>query len=143
MPVLAVEPYHLSTGAMQKKLSVSRNACTTSIEYVILYSIVMVVELHVPRAQAVASDELFVTRRTLVLCIASEHTLDTHADALYVLNWTPTLSTKEIQTYDAIRVDMRMHRDWSISKLDESDLGRFYNKLLVVLVQPCQCAPHL
>jgi hypothetical protein len=97
----------------------------------------MVIELHVPRAQAVASDELFVPGRALVLCIASEHALDTHADALYVLNRTPTLSTKEIQTYDAIRVDMRMHWDWSIGKLDESDLGRFYDRLLVVLMQPC------
>ena len=51
---------------------------------------------------------------------------------MYVLNWAPTLSTKEIQTYKAIRVDMRMHRDRSIGKLDESDLGWFYDKLLVV-----------
>lgn len=103
----------------------------------------MVIELHVPRAQAVASDELFVSGRALILCITSEHTLDTHADALYVLYGTPTLSTKQVQTYDAIRVDVRMHGDWSISKLDESDLGWFYDTLLVVLMQPCQCAPHL
>jgi hypothetical protein len=91
----------------------------------------MIIELHVPRAQAVASDELFVPGRALVLCITSEHALDTHADALYVLNRAPTLSTKEIQADETIRVDMRMHRNWSIGKLDESDLGRFYDRLLV------------
>ena len=108
-----------------------------SIEVPILDSVVVVIELHVPRTQAVASDELFVPGRALVLCIASEHALNTHADALYILNRTPALSTKEIQTYDAICVDMRMHWDWSIGKLDESDLRRFCDKLLVSLTQPC------
>jgi hypothetical protein len=116
---------------MQKKLSVTRNACATPIEYPILYSVVMVIELHVPWAQPVAPYKLFVPGRALVLCISSEHALDTHADALHVLNWTPTLSTEEIQADDAICIDMRMHGNWSIGKFDESDLGRFYEKPLV------------
>jgi hypothetical protein len=56
----------------------------------------MVIELNVAWAQAVAPNKLFVARWTLILRVASEHTLDTHADALYVLDWTPTLSTEEI-----------------------------------------------
>jgi hypothetical protein len=110
---------------MQKKPSVTRNACATPIEYLVLYSVVMVIELHVPRAQPVAPNKLFISGRALVLCIASEHALDTHADALYILNRTPTLSTEEIQADEAIRIDMRMHGNRSIGKLDESDLGRF------------------
>jgi hypothetical protein len=119
---------------MQKKLSVTRNACAAPIKSLILYSVVMVIELHVPRAQPVAPNKLFVPGRTLVLCIASQHALDTHADALYVLNRAPTLSTKEIQADEAIRVDMRMHGNWSIGKLDESDFGRFYDVGLVLFM---------
>ncbi len=89
----------------------------------------MVIELHVPGTQPVAPDELFVPRWTLVLRVARKHALNTHANALYVLDWTPTLSTEEIQADEAIRVDMRMHGNRPIGKLDESDLWRFYDQI--------------
>lgn len=85
----------------------------------------MVIEFNVPWAEPVAPDELFVPWWTLVLGIASEHTLDTHTDALYVLNWAPTLSTEKVEADKAVSVDVWMHGNGSIGKLDECDLGRF------------------
>ncbi len=56
----------------------------------------MIIKLDVPGAQAVASDEFLISWWTFILRVTSKHTLYTHADTLYVLNWTPTLSAEKI-----------------------------------------------
>lgn len=74
----------------------------------------MVVEIDVPGPQAVASDELFVARRPLILGIARQHALETHADTLDVLYRAPSLLSQEIEADDAVRVDVRMYGYGSI-----------------------------
>lgn len=48
---------------------------------------------------------------TLCLCIPCKHTLNTYAYALHIMHRTPALIIQQIQTYDAIAVDVRMQRD--------------------------------
>ena len=86
----------------------------------------MVVELDVLWSLAVRADEVFVSRRPLVLGVAGEHTLQTHADALNVLHWAPPLLAEKIKADDAVRVNMGVHRNRAIRKLDEDNFGRLY-----------------
>lgn len=91
-----------------------------------LHFIVVVVEIDVLWPQAVAPDELLVSRWTLVLCVARQHALQRHANTLNILNRTPALLTQEVETYDAVRIDVRMYWYWSVGLLDEGHFGRLY-----------------
>jgi hypothetical protein len=62
----------------------------------------MVVKLDVLWSLAVHADEIFVSRRPLVLGIAGKHALQAHADALNVLHWTPSLLAEEVKADDAV-----------------------------------------
>jgi len=44
------------------------------------------VESDIARAKAVGPDELGITRRTLVLGVASQHALDAETDTLHILH---------------------------------------------------------
>jgi hypothetical protein len=90
------------------------------------YRVVVVVELDIPWAQPITPHKFFVSWWTLVLGIASQHTLDAHADALHVLDRTPALLAQKIETDEAVGVDMGMHRNWPVRELDKCDLWRFY-----------------
>lgn len=71
--------------------------------------IVVVIEVDVPGPQPIALHEFIVARRSLILRVASQHALQAHTNALDVLYGTPALLTKQIEAYDAIRVDVRMY----------------------------------
>lgn len=86
----------------------------------------MVVEVDVFRAQAVASDEFFVSRWAFVLGIACQHTLQAHAHALHILNRAPALLAQKVKTDDAVRVDMRVYGYRTVGQLDKGHLRRFY-----------------
>lgn len=45
----------------------------------------------IPCSLSICPDKFIVSRRTFWLCVACKHALDTHADALHVLNRTPSL----------------------------------------------------
>lgn len=85
----------------------------------------MVVEVDVSRAQAVLSYEVLVSRRSLALCVPSEHALNGHANALHILHRAPSLRSKQVKADDAIRVDMGVHRYRAIVQLDKCHLGGF------------------
>lgn len=86
----------------------------------------MVVEIDVSGPQSVALDEFIVAWRPLILCVASQHALKTHADALNILHRTPALLAEQIKAYNAVRVDVRMYWYGSVWQLDEGHFGRFY-----------------
>lgn len=90
----------------------------------------MVVKLDVSRTKSVASNKLLVPGWALVLGIAGQHALDAHADALHILNWAPTLLTKEIETYEAVRVYVRMHGNRPIGELDKCDFRWFCRRTI-------------
>lgn len=64
---------------------------------------------------------------TFVFGIAGQHTLYADTYALNVVHRAPALIIQKIQTYDAVGVDVRMHRDlpFRVSRLLEDNLGCF------------------
>jgi hypothetical protein len=85
----------------------------------------VVKEFHVSRAQPITFHKFFVSRWTLFLGVARQHALNTHAHALNILNWTPALLTKEVETNKAVRVNVRVNWDRAIMELDERNFGWF------------------
>jgi hypothetical protein len=90
-----------------------------------LNSIVVVIEVNVSWPKPIAPDEFLISRRPLILGITRQHTLYAHADALDALNWAPSLLAEQVETNDAVGVDMGMHRDRSVGKLNEGYLRWF------------------
>lgn len=90
-----------------------------------LYCTVVEYKLHVSRSRAVGFNELFVAFWSLVFGIAREHTLNTHTDTFGTLYWTPALCSQKVEANNAVRVDMRVHRDGTVWSLFKSDLRRF------------------
>lgn len=86
--------------------------------------IIMVVEVDVPRSQPVASHKLLVSGGALILDVAGQHALQAHAYALNVLDGTPALMTEEIETDDAVRVDVGVYWYGAVGFLLEHDFGR-------------------
>jgi hypothetical protein len=84
------------------------------IRFPTLHVIIVVVEVDIPRSEAVRAYKVLVARRPLVLGVARQHALQAHADALDVLNGAPPLLAKQVETYDAIRVYVRVNRDRSV-----------------------------
>lgn len=90
----------------------------------------MIIEVNVSRSQSVAFDELVVPRRSFVFLVASQHALYAHADALNVLHGTPALAAEQVQANYAIRVDVRVHGNRSLGRLNEGNLWGFYESWL-------------
>lgn len=84
----------------------------------------MVVEVYVSGSQAVSAYEVLIARWSLIPSVPRQHALKTHAYTLHILNRAPSLCSEQVKTNDAIGIDMRMHRNWSIFELDEGYLGR-------------------
>lgn len=83
----------------------------------------MVVEIDIPWPQSIAPDKVLVTRRAFILGVARQHALQGHAHALDILHWTPSLLAQEVETDDAVRVDVGMYGYWSLGLLNECDFG--------------------
>lgn len=88
--------------------------------------VVMVVEIDVPRPQSVAPYELFVSRRPLILGVSCQHALQGHAHALNVLHRAPSLLAQQVETDDAVRVNVGVYRYWSVGLLDKGHFRRFW-----------------
>lgn len=92
--------------------------------------IVMIIEGDVAWSPPIRGHKLLIARRSLVLCILCQHALDTHADTLDGLHGRPASGSEEVQTDDAITVDVwvdgygsRCVARWT--DFDELDFGRF------------------
>ena len=90
------------------------------------HGVVVVQEIDIARTPSIAPHKLLITWRPFVLHIPCEHTLYTHADALDVLDGTPALSAQQIQTNDAVGVDVRVDGDGTVGAEEEGDLGGFW-----------------
>lgn len=90
-----------------------------------LHLVIVVVKLDVFWPQPVVPDEFSIPRWPLVFGIAGQHALQAHAYALDVLNRTPASGTEQVQTDDAVGVDVRVDRNRPIRQMDEYDLRRF------------------
>jgi len=67
------------------------------------------------------SYKVLIPRRPLVLGIARQHALQTDAHALDVMYRAPSLAIEQVETDDAVGVDVRVHGDWVCCVFDEDD----------------------
>jgi hypothetical protein len=85
--------------------------------------IVMEHKVDVPRSLCIVPYELLITLRSLLLCVAREHALQTHTHALDVVYGRPALAIEQVEADDAVRVDVRVPWDWVRVVFYEYDFG--------------------
>lgn len=90
--------------------------------------VVVVVEVDVPWTPRVAPHKLLVARRSLVLRVARQHALNAHAYTLDVLDGTPALTAEQIETDDAVGIDMRVYWDRTVGGTDKGDFWGFCDR---------------
>jgi hypothetical protein len=113
------------------------------------YCGIVVKEVDIPRPLTVVAHELTIARRsytilafqsysihphtsngtnvlTLSLCVARQHALDTDTHALHVMHRAPSLRVQQVQAYNAVAVDVRVHGNRALRRRAENHLGRFY-----------------
>lgn len=73
-------------------------------------------------------DKLLIARWPLVFGITGQHALETHAYRLHILDGRPALRTEQVETDDAVGVDVRVDGDGTegLREVDEGDFGCFY-----------------
>ena len=81
-------------------------------------------EVYVPGSLRVVTHESIVSRRALILRVAGQHGLQADAHALHVMNRRPPSTIQKIETYDAVRVYVRVHRYRMGLVADKDDFGR-------------------
>jgi len=88
----------------------------------------MVIKFHISWTFCIGSHEFLVSWGPLGFGVPRQHALQAHANALNVLNRTPTLLPQEIQAYETIRVDVRVdgNRSWGVCRMDKCDFWWFY-----------------
>lgn len=82
--------------------------------YTISNGVIVVVKVNVAWPLPIAPYKLIITWRSLVLRVAGQHALNTHADCFHVLHRAPALGAEQVETDDAVGVDVRMDRDRSV-----------------------------
>ena len=87
--------------------------------------VIVIIEINVLWPQAVGAHKLLVARRPLVLCVTRQHALQAHTDALDVLDGAPALLAEQVETDDAVGVDVRVDWDRAVGKLDKDDFWGF------------------
>lgn len=75
--------------------------------------IILVDKPNIPRPRCVPSDKLLIARWPLIFGVTGQHALETHAYRLDVLDRRPALRAEQIETDDAVGVDVRMDGDFT------------------------------
>lgn len=75
------------------------------------YVIILVHKVDIPGSALVVGHKVTITRWPLVPGISCQHALQTHADTLDCLDGGPAWATQEVQTDDAVAVDVWVHGD--------------------------------
>lgn len=79
--------------------------------------------------------EILVARRSFILGVASQHTLNAHADALNILDGAPALGAEEVKANDAVGIDVWVDGDGTFGDMVyECYFGRFYNEKRAVSI---------
>jgi len=76
-------------------------------------------EVDVSWSSYVAPHEIGVINRPLILCVPCQHALQADAHALNIMHRTPRLPIQQIQTNDAVRIDVRVHGDFVALGVDD------------------------
>jgi hypothetical protein len=90
------------------------------------HSVIVEVEVNVPWPPRVVPYEVLITWRSLIFGVACKHTLQAYAYTLHIVYRTPCLSVEQIETYYAVRVDVRVHRYGMGGVFHEDNFGCFW-----------------
>lgn len=82
-------------------------------------------EVDVSRPLSVGPHKVPIIWWPLVLVVAGEHALQAHTYALHIVHWRPALLVQQIQTYYAVRVDVRVDWYWVFGIFHKDNLGSF------------------
>ena len=82
-------------------------------------------KINIAWSEPVGPNKIGISRGPFVLGVASEHTLDADAHTFDVLNRGPALTTQKIQADDAVGVNVRVHGNGTVVRLDEDDFWCF------------------
>ena len=91
------------------------------------YSTIFVNKPNIPRPLRIPPYEILVPRRALILRVPRQHRLNAHAHALDILHRTPALRAQQIETDDAVGIDVRVYGDGAAGRRagEEEDLRSF------------------
>lgn len=89
---------------------------------------ILIDKSNVPWPLRISSDKLLIARRPLIFCITGQHALEAHAYRLHILDGRPALRAEQVETDDAVGVDVRVDGDGTegLREVDERNFGRFY-----------------
>lgn len=78
-----------------------------------LYVIILIDKRNITDPATIIRHELTIPRRPLVPRVRRQHTLYAHADALDRLHGRPAGRAEQVETDDAVAVDVGVHWDWA------------------------------
>lgn len=91
--------------------------------------VVIIHEVDVARPALIIRDEVGISRGSFIARVGGQHALNAHADALDRLDGRPASRAEEVETDDAVAVDVRVDGDGARGVggfgLDELDFGGF------------------
>ena len=80
-------------------------------------------EVDVPWPLGIMPHKSLVAGRSLVLGIARQHGLQADTHTFHIVNRRPSCAVQQVETYDAVGVDVRVHRYRVGFVTDEDDFG--------------------
>lgn len=95
--------------------------------------IIMKHKTNIPRPLSIVLDKILITRRPLLLGIARQHALQTDTNTLDIVDGAPALAVKQIETDDAVGVDVRVPGDGVGVVADEYDFWSFWRGVLAIV----------
>lgn len=88
-----------------------QNKATTLPLFASLDIIILVYERDISNSTSIEGHKFTIAGWAFVTGISCKHALQTHANAFHCLDRGPSARAQEIETYDAVAVDMRVHGD--------------------------------
>ena len=76
-----------------------------------LYIIIIILKPNIPRPPLITRHKLLIPRGPFILGIRRQHALDAHADTLDRLHGRPAGTAEQVETDDAVAVDVRVDGD--------------------------------
>jgi hypothetical protein len=86
--------------------------------------VVMKVPVDIPRPTSITPNKCLVPWRSFILRVAGKHALQADAYTFDIVNRRPCSFVKEVETYYAVGVDVRVYWNGMGVVFDEYDLGR-------------------
>jgi hypothetical protein len=78
-------------------------------------------KVNIPWPLRIIPDEILIPLRPLLLRITRQHALQTHTDALDIVDGRPTRAVEQVEADDAVGIDVRVPGDGVVGVANEGD----------------------